>query len=213
MPPARREIPHGGEVVVEQPVAVAHGAIEEHEDLASADSTDLDQPVTEIRPVVQGQRPHDRIEGPVDEWQAAGDALHRRRRAGRPLADHRHRGLEGDDPTVARLVVARAGADVQHRDGLAKRGGDLRCDSRVSLAGPGVGATDLVVGRHGRTLGPLDDEPGELNYDRPELAAAGTTTRAHRPDRRRVLIASSSASCTPALEYSPPRFDGDRPPS
>ena len=49
---------------------------------------------------------------------------------GRPLGDHRARRLDGDDPTVARLVRAGARADVHHRVGRAERVGDGRRDAR-----------------------------------------------------------------------------------
>jgi hypothetical protein len=56
---------------------------------------------------------HYDIEGPIDERQVAGNTLHDRSGARRPLSDHGHRRLERDNPAVDRFVASRARADVQ----------------------------------------------------------------------------------------------------
>jgi hypothetical protein len=63
-----------------------------------------------------------------------------------PLRSHRSGRLDGEDISVRGFVVARTGANIQHRPRAAERGMKLRGDSRIGAAHARVsGSMDVVV--------------------------------------------------------------------
>ena len=91
------------------------------------------------------QHRHHGIERAVLERQLLRPALDDRSGAGGTLRDHHRAGLECHHLAVGRLVVAGAGAHVQHGAGVAERVPDGGGDPRVGVARVRVGPADPVV--------------------------------------------------------------------
>ena len=135
-----------GKVLVDEPERVPRLWVPRQDDDALArDAHQVREPARAIRPMVHGQQRERGGERAVAERQIGGRRLHRRRRARRPLAQHRRRRLDGHDRPVARLVRAGAGAHVDHARRPAQRRADGRGQARVRTAMGVVAAANRVV--------------------------------------------------------------------
>jgi hypothetical protein len=89
------------------------------DDSAARHSAKLFYPCSPIRPVVQGEDGHGRVERRVSKRQGHGRCLNRRRRIARSLAKHHDGGFDGDDLSIGRFIGTCARADIHDRAGIA----------------------------------------------------------------------------------------------
>ena len=110
----------------------------------------------------------------VAKRQLGRGGLHDRRASGAPLADHRHRGLDGDDRAIRWLVGAGAGSYVHDGFSLVKRARDRRGQTRIGAAMLLVADPDLVVElRHPEAQ--IDQAKVNMGTDGPPSVGLKTT--------------------------------------
>jgi hypothetical protein len=126
--------------VVGQPQAVEGLTVECEDHHGTArHPAQLAESLGSVRPLMDGQRGHGRVKGPLIEPEIFGRGVVRGGEVPWTLGPHRRRGLDGDDVAVLRLARAGARSYVEHRPGTAQRLVDPRRD-------PGIGAaTQRVV--------------------------------------------------------------------
>jgi len=95
--------------------------------------------------VVNGQDGERRGKPIVAERKVGGHRLHDRGTAGSPLADHRHRRLDGDDEAVGRFVRPSARAHIHDRIGSLQGPRDRCRHPRVGAPAVTVAHADVVV--------------------------------------------------------------------
>ena len=125
--------------VVGQPEAGERVAVEgQDDDRAAADAAQLAQPGVQIRPLVDRDRGHRRVEAVVVEREPLGRRVDRGGQVPRALCAHRGRGLDRGDVAVRGLVRAGARADVDDAPRVAERGVHVRGDARIGAPQQGV---------------------------------------------------------------------------
>src|SRR5262249_12606829 len=96
-------------------------------------------------PVVDRDACHRRVDCVVVERERLCVSADRWGSVGRALRTHCCARLDGENPTIGRLVGARAGANVEHRPRIAKRGMNPLGNTRIGAPVACVGASVLLV--------------------------------------------------------------------
>ncbi len=140
----------GGDVeglreVLERPEAVAAQRLEEEHDLTPRDPPQFAEAGLGLGPVMDGQHRHRRVERRVRERQGLSHSSHDAPSPSPALPEHRRRGLDRHDQTIARLVVPGTCPHVHDRAAPTEARTDLRGDPRILAPGLRVRAPDALV--------------------------------------------------------------------
>jgi hypothetical protein len=155
---------------------------------------------------MHGQDGKPGVEGTVAKRQRFSTRLDCGGRIGRALGDHLGRGLDRGHIPGGRLVGAGSGADVEDGAGVAERGIDPRCDSRVGAPISAVPPTDPVVGGLLRLHRPALDVRRRLSLK--VVSPVAETSRPVKSATGTVPLSVSQAATTfvrkPILGFPPP---------
>jgi len=98
---------------------------------SAGDAAKLGQAGVDRIPVMDRHTGHRRIDRAIIDGKRLCTSGDRRRGASGALSSHGRARLDGEHPTIARLIRPGAGTDVEHRACVAKRGMNMRGNPRI----------------------------------------------------------------------------------